>query len=217
MLHVNLHCQLSVKMNPEIADCGLWCNGIIAELNVIDTDLRKLLLLQQLLSCVSDKLDKQQFGALKGRSTTHALIDIVHKWNAAPDDGSSVHAVFVDYLKAFDHVDHSILLAKLISLGVPAYIIKWMYSFLDKRQQRVKIGNIFSSWLLLNVGMAQGTWLGPLTFVILIDGLRLGCLVHKSVDDTTASEILKRNQISNMVNIIFKAACRLFRIEQYEH
>ena len=42
----------------------------------------------------------------------------------------------------------------------------------------------------------------PLTFVILIDGLRLDCLVHKFVDDTTASEILKRNQISNMVNII---------------
>ena len=115
---------------------------------------------------MSDKLDKQQFGALKGRSTTHALIDIVHKWNAALDDGSSVRAVFVDYAKAFDHVDHSILLAKLISLGVPAYIIKWMYSFLDKRQQRVKIGNIFLSWLL-NGGMAQGTWLGPLTFVIL--------------------------------------------------
>ena len=53
---------------------------------------------------------------------------------------------------------------------------------------------IFSSWLLLNGGMAHGTWLGPLTFVILIDGLRLDCLVHKFVDDTTASEILKRNQ-----------------------
>ena len=138
----------------------------------------------------------------KGRSTTHALIDIVHKWNATLDDGSSVCVVFVDYAKAFDHVDHSILLVKLISLGVPAYIIKWMYFFLDKRQQRMKIGNIFSSWLLLSGGMAQGTWLGPLTFVILIDRLRLDCLVHKFIDDTTASEILKRNQISNMVNII---------------
>ena len=42
-LHVNLHCQLAVKMNPEIADCGLWCSGTVAELNVIDADLRKLL------------------------------------------------------------------------------------------------------------------------------------------------------------------------------
>ena len=157
---------------------------------------------QELLSVVSDKLDAQQFGALKGRSTTHALVDIVHNWNAALDAGSSVRAVFVDYAKAFDHVDHSILLCKLISMGVPAFIIKWIYSFLDKRQQRVKIGNIFSNWLRLNGGMPQGTWLGPLTFVILIDGLRLDCLLHKFVDDTTASEILKKNQSSNMVNIV---------------
>ena len=98
---------------------------------------------QELLSFVSDKLDAQQFGALNGRSTTHALVDIVHNWNAALDAGSSVRAVFVDYAKAFDHVDHSILLCKLISMGVPAFIIKWIYSFLDKRQQRVKIGNIY--------------------------------------------------------------------------
>ena len=87
---------------------------------------------QQLLSRVSDKFDKQQFGALKELSTAHALIDIVHEWNVALDDGSSLRAVFVDYAKAFYHVDHSILLAKLVSLGVPAYIIKLMYSFLDK-------------------------------------------------------------------------------------
>ena len=76
------------------------------------------------------------------------------------------------------------------------------FSFLDKRQQRVKIGNIFSRWLTLSGGMPQGTWLGTLTFVILIDGLRLECLVHKFIDDTTASEILKKNEVSEMPNII---------------
>ena len=110
--------------------------------------------------------------------------------------------MFVDYAKAFDHVDHSILITRLITLGVPAYIIRWIFSFLDKRQQRVKIGTILSTWLQLNGGMPQGTWLGPLTFVILIDGLRLECLVHKFIDDTTASEILNRNQPSNMPDII---------------
>ena len=139
---------------------------------------------------------------LKGRSTTHALVDILHNWNAALDSGSSIRAVFVDYAKAFDHVDHSILITRLITLGVPAYIIRWIFSFLDKRQQRVKIGTILSTWLQLNGGMPQGTWLGPLTFVILIDGLRLECLVHKFIDDTTASEILNRNQPSNMPDII---------------
>ena len=147
-------------------------------------------------------LDTKQFGALKGRSTTHALVDILHNWNAAHDSGSSIRAVFVDYAKAFDDVDHSILITRLITLGVPAYIIRWIFSFLDKRQQRVKIGTILSTWLQLNGGMPQGTWLGPLTCVILIDGLKPECLVHKFIDNTTASEILKKNQPSNMPDII---------------
>ena len=157
---------------------------------------------QPLLSVVSEKLDAQQFGALKCRSKTHALVDVIHKWNAALDYGSSVRAMFVDYAKAFDHVDHSILISKLISLGVPECIIRWIFSFVYKRQQRVEIGNIFSRWLTLSGGMPQGTWLGPLTFVILIDGLRYECLVHKVIDDTTVSEILKKNEVSEMPNII---------------
>ena len=92
-------------------------------------------------------------------------------------------------------------MTKLISLGIPAYIIRWIYSFLAERQQRVKIEDVFSEWVTLKGGMPQGTRLGPLTFVILIDGLRLDCLVHKFIDDTTASEILGRQQSSNMMNI----------------
>ena len=70
---------------------------------------------QQLLSTVAGKLDTKQFGALKGRSTTHTLVDILHNWNAALDSGSSIRAVFVDYAKEFDHVDHSILITRLIT------------------------------------------------------------------------------------------------------
>ena len=171
---------------------------------------------QQLLSTVAGKLDTKQFGALKGRSTTHALVDILHNWNAALDSGSSIRAVFVDYAKAFDHVDHSILITRLITLGVPAYIIRWIFSFLDKRQQRVKIGTILSTWLQLNGGMPQGTWLGPLTFVILIDGLKLECLVHKFIDDTTASEILKKKSTKQYAGH-HSTTCQLVEIKQHEH
>ena len=54
---------------------------------------------------IQDKLDVCQYGALKGRSTTHALVDMMHHWYKAVDDGQSVRAVFVDFAKAFDHVD----------------------------------------------------------------------------------------------------------------
>jgi len=46
---------------------------------------------------------------------------------------------FVDYTKAFDHVDHTILLSKLVDLGTPKYLTKWVYSFLKDHGQRVKI------------------------------------------------------------------------------
>jgi hypothetical protein len=61
------------------------------------------------------KFDPRQFGALKGRSTTHALIDITHMWHQALDDHNSARILFIDYSKAFDHVDHKIVLSKMKS------------------------------------------------------------------------------------------------------
>ena len=67
-------------------------------------------------------------------------------------------------------------------------------SFLNGRRQRVKINNTFSDLITLKGGMPQGTWLGPLTFVILLDDLNPPRAVHKFVDDTTITEILSARQ-----------------------
>jgi len=88
---------------------------------------------------------------------------------------------------AFDHVDHNVLVSKLVALGLPDVIVRWICAFLRHRYQRVKIGDILSDWLQLAAGMPQGSYLGPLSFVILIDSLRP---THKFVDDTTMTEIL---------------------------
>ena len=66
-----------------------------------------------ILDAVADKLDTRQFGALKGRSTTHALIDMLHHWHATVDSGSSFRVLFVDFAKAFDQIDHNIVIDKL--------------------------------------------------------------------------------------------------------
>ena len=71
-----------------------------------------------ILSKVTNKSDARQFGALRGRLTTHALIDITHMWHKALDDRNSVRALFVDYSKAFDHVDHSTVLKKMAALEI---------------------------------------------------------------------------------------------------
>ena len=54
----------------------------------------------------------------------------------------------------------------------------------------------------MNSGMPQGTWLGPIIFIILIDALKLQCLTHKFIDDTTLSEILRRGQSSGMNEVV---------------
>jgi len=151
-----------------------------------------------ILQRIENKLYVNQYGALKGRSTTHALVDIVHHWHKAIDEGQSVRAVFIDFAKAFDHVDHNILVAKLIEFGLPDVIIRWMCSFLQHRRQRVKIGDVMSDWLVMDAGMPQGSFLGPLTFIVLVDSLRASCLTHKFVDDTTLSEILAKSATSRM-------------------
>ena len=83
-----------------------------------------------------DKLDDHQYGGLKRRSTAHALVDMLHHWHSAADRGQSARVVFIDFAKAFDHVDHNILVAKLLAYDLPDVIIRWMMSFLVDRPHR---------------------------------------------------------------------------------
>ena len=81
---------------------------------------------------------------------------------------------------------------------MPDIIIQWMCSFLQHRRQRVKIGSVMSDWLELDAGMPQGSYLGPLTFIMLVDKLQTSCMTHKFVDDTTLSEIVAKSATSYM-------------------
>ena len=86
-----------------------------------------------------DQGDPQQFGSVKGTSTVHALIELVHRWKAALDSsGTMIRVLIVDFSKAFERVDHHILLTECTSLGLPNCITKWLTYFLCERKQRVK-------------------------------------------------------------------------------
>ena len=74
----------------------------------------------------------------------------------------AVHTVFTDFAKAFDCIDHKVL----VSLGLPDVTVRWICAFLRERQQHMKISDILSDWLQLSARMLQGSYLGPLTFVI---------------------------------------------------
>jgi hypothetical protein len=160
---------------------------------------------RRLLPKIIDNLDSKQFGALRGRSTTHALTAITHMWHQALDDHESARALFVDYSKAFDHVDHSTVLSKMETLKAEPSAIRWMHSFLSNRQQRVKIGSTLSQWTTLNGGMPQGSWFGPYVFLMLIDDLQTTLETFKFVDDVTLCEVITDYSSSQMQ----AAACQL--------
>ena len=110
-----------------------------------------------ILDRVLPNLDTKQFGAIRGRSITHALVDMLHMWHKALDQSEVARVTFVDFSKAFDRVDHTVVINNLIELAIFGSVIKWFVFFLTNRQQRVKIASTLSTWLVLKGGMPQGS------------------------------------------------------------
>ena len=94
-----------------------------------------------------------------------ALVHLLHKWYKACDDlGSSLRICLLDFSKAFDRIDHNVLLRKLQLMAVHPVLINWIADFLSNRLQRTKIGQDYSAWKYIQAGVPQGTKLGPLLF-----------------------------------------------------
>jgi len=115
------------------------------------------------------------------------------------DSHGSVRSVFVDFRKAFDLVDHNILLIKLSKYNIPNFLLLWCASYLTNRQQRVRVNSSVSTFKNLKGAMPQGSRLGPLAFLVLIDDLAIGCPIHKCVDDTTLSELVQPKQLDTHI------------------
>ena len=138
----------------------------------------------------NDLLVNCQSGFRSLHSTLTSLLEASNSWSVNIDNGLINGVIFIDLKKAFDTIDHKILLRKLASYGIDHRALKWFDSYLSDRQQKCVVNGELSGARAVTCGVPQGSLIGPLLFLIYINDLP-NCLSkalpRMYADDTSIS------------------------------
>ena len=150
---------------------------------------------------ISTTVDPHQYAYRKNRSTEDAISSVVHTaLTHIEKKDSYVRLLFVDFTSAFNTIRPQTLTQKLISLGLSSTLCNWVLDFLTDRPQSVRIHDVSSSPIILNIGSPQGCVLSPLLFTLLThdcSAINPSCLIVKFADDTAVIGRITNNDESD--------------------
>ena len=160
-------------------------------------------------------LGNEQYGFRSIHSTALALSRASNNWLINIDNGSLNSVVFLDIQKAFDTVDHEIMLNKLRCYSVQEDELKFFLSYLDGQQQCTSVNGIMSSPREITCGIQWGSILGPLLFIIYMNDLPLSVKevnITMYADDTSLSKAIRGIQELKMhLTPAFVQVCKWFQ------
>jgi len=143
-------------------------------------------------------LYKFQFGFRKHYSTSLALLEVLDNCYNSLDAGNKIVGLFLDLQKAFDTVDHAILLSKLQFYGIRGLMFEWLKNYLSDRKQYTVVNKVSSNIGHITCGVPQGSVLGPLLFLIYMNDIHRAVPGHDVklfADDTNVFIIGKDLQV----------------------
>ena len=148
----------------------------------------------------SNCLYNLQFGFRTNHNTNHALIQLTEEIRTAIDNGQYASGIFVDLQKAFDTVEHNILLNKLNHYGIRGIVNNLFKSYLTNRYQYVTINGVKSKQTIIVHGVPQGSVLGPLLFLIYINDLHQAILHSKVFHFADDTSLINKNSSLKKLN-----------------
>lgn len=134
----------------------------------------------------SNVLD-DQFGFKLTGSTTCAMTYFYHHIAKLLENNDYVRCLLIDFSKAFDTVNHTVLFSKLSKFDLPPFVVNWLISFLSNRTQACKINGSLTSYLATNLSIVQGSGIGPYLYITLESDLKTLSVINlfmKYADDT---------------------------------
>ena len=141
---------------------------------------------------------------------------MLEKWKRSVDNGKAFGALLTDLSKAFDCLDHELLIAKLNAYGFSLPALRLIHDYLSHRKQRTRVNNSYSEWLAVMFGVPQGSILAPVLFNIFLAEM---FLIHSDIDIANFANdnmpYLSAKNVEDVIESLDRTSVSLFRWFEY--